>query len=345
MSGNSFSLYIGENYIAFIDAEKKDNVIVLKAASLVQSDLNVYTLDQEADYAKVSGQIKKMLKDAKVSKKNVNVIIPDSQNFSQIVEMPMMTEKELATAIKYHADQFIPIPIEKLSMDLEILHSDKEAKKITVMIVAATNQTVSKMGRIISMTGYSPESIESESSSALRFFANCHDPITQIEPVKKAYVIINFGFSSTSFYLISSPANMPVQIHTIPLGLEIFIKDIKANYNIDSLDIKKLLTTVGFTPNNQTYDFGRLLGPPMSELIMEVEKFITSSKQKISLEVDRLILMGEGADISDFSVKISALTGIKTDYFSPAPYLQKNSVSEFYKNKLNLFIPALGAFY
>src|SRR6185436_4812366 len=81
--------------------------------------------------------LKRLYGNLRIRKKSVNVIIPDSRTYSQIVEMPKLKEKELIAAIRYQADEFIPMAIDETYLDLEILREDKRNHKLLVLIVAS----------------------------------------------------------------------------------------------------------------------------------------------------------------------------------------------------------------
>lgn len=347
MSDAAFALDLGEKYIKIADVEKKKDKYLATSIAYNELKTNIYTTGAIIEYEKIASQLQTLIKDAGIKKKNVNIVIPDGKSYSQILEMPILTEKELISAIKYQADQFIPLPIDKLGLDLQILNEDKINKKLKILLVAAENSIIDKITKIVEMSGLMPEKIENEASSALRliseFFLNKKN-----EQILTLF--INFGYQSTSLYLFNPITNLPLAIYNFALGCNIFTKDIAVNYNLKQEDINQLLETVGFSDqaelgSNQSssYDLSATLSAPFKEFVSELERFITSAKNKFNNNIDNIFIFGEGFKINSFEKKLSNSLGVEVKIFDMYPYLIKNNVTDFIKSDLPLFIPSIGA--
>ena len=108
-------------------------------------------------------QIRKLIGSLKISK-NVSLIIPDALTYSQILTMPFLNEKELISAIKYQADQFIPMPIEE-TIDIEVIEEitgENKKEKSLLLIVAAPKKVIEKVQTTAELAGLNPESVENE---------------------------------------------------------------------------------------------------------------------------------------------------------------------------------------
>lgn len=343
-----FSLDIGERYIKVADVEKKEELYVGKNFSLSENANNVYISGGEKDIELTVSLVKKLVQDAGIKKKNVNIIIPDSQSYTHILEMPTLTEKELLSAIKYQADQFIPTPIDKLGLDMEILNEDRKNKKLTILLIASPTQTIEKITNLVESVGLLPEVIENETSASLRLISDIYSLLkSKNDPA--ATIFINFGFSSTSLYLVNqfklpdgSFIPLPVQIHNFALGSSIFIRDIKANFNMAESEIKKMLETIGFSDQSSAYNVVKALSSPYNEFLTEIERFIISVKNKFGVVVNKIFLFGEGAKTKFLDKKLSNSLGLEVRLLDLYPRFVKSNVIEAIKNDLSLFIPAIG---
>ena len=195
MSQNYFSLDIGEQYIKLVDSEDKKKILNLKSAALSEIPFNLYTVTSQDFDMKASDMIRKLVVDAKISKNDVRITIPDTQSYTRIFEMPLLTDKELISAIRYQADQFIPIPIDKVSLDLHIISKNKELNKSVILLVAAPQSVIDHVVKITEDAGLIPINIQNEASSLLSLFSRLHD--AQKQPPTGATLYINFGNSST----------------------------------------------------------------------------------------------------------------------------------------------------
>lgn len=346
MSKSALAVDIGERYIKIADVEKKQNkyeASLLASTPIDEVTANLYMAGGVKNLKKSSSLLQNLVSQSGTKKKSANIIIPDGRSFFQIVEMPELTEKELASAIRYQADQFIPLPMEKITIDLEILVEDKKNKKMKVLLVAAENIIIDKVVKMAEMAGLLPDSVENEMSATLRFLS--HLPIDnqrenkEIDPA----IFINFGYHSTSILLYDFASNLPLQLHNFFLGLNIFSKEIQANFNLSHKEINQLLAQQGFSDKETSYNLNEILATALKEFVSEIERFISSVKNRIGLSVNNIFIFGEGFEINSFDKKISLLLGVPVKPFDIYSYLITNKTVESKKDDLFMFIPSIGA--
>jgi type IV pilus assembly protein PilM len=343
MASSFFTIDIGEKYIKVTDSVKKGDLLSIEALAYDLSPANIYNSESEQQNELVSKHIQKLVTDAGIKKKNVNIIIPDSHSYSQILEMPAITEKELLSAIKYQADQFIPIPIDKVNLDIEILSEDKKNKKLLILLVAAPNVVLDKVAGIVESAGFNPVLIENEISASVRGVSFVNQ-----KKVPEGELYINFGSDSTTLYFLSpvtidkKTELIPYQIRNFPLGLTIFSKEIKVNYNLEDKDISNLIATVGLTDAQSAYDLKKILTSAATEFCDEVNKFVLSVKSKMDIPIKKVYVFGEGYKMLGLNEKISASLNLPVSPLSLSESLVHNNVYEFFKNDIPLFIPSLG---
>ena len=146
MADNFFTLDIDEKFTKIVEAKKNGNVLDVTALGITETSNSFYTGNLEKNIEDEVTQIRKLIGSLKISKKNVSLIIPDALTYSQILTMPLLNEKELISAIKYQADQFIPMPIEETNIDIEVIEEitgeNKKEKKVLLLIVAAPKKVI-----------------------------------------------------------------------------------------------------------------------------------------------------------------------------------------------------------
>ena len=96
MAVSPIGIEINENHIRMADAHFRDKIVYLQALGVTDSVNEYYTnIDSEIIIQKQAQAIHKLYSDLKLTTKQVNVVIPDTVSFSQIVDMPILPEKEL----------------------------------------------------------------------------------------------------------------------------------------------------------------------------------------------------------------------------------------------------------
>lgn len=316
------------------------------AGGKIEIDVLAYQADMpsffESDTKKVSADtillIKKVRDNLKLHNKKVDIVIPDGYTYSQIVYMPKLKEKELLSAIKYQADQFIPMPLEETSLDLEILYEDRESNRLLVLIVAAPQDLIERVKKLAEQAGFFPESIENELSAAGRFLTSFYNPPSQVG----ASIFVNLGYSNTSFYFFDNKLRLLTDSHNFPAGLSVFLREAQADINIDLAKAKILLKKIGFAQNSSA-DLNQILQPAVDALCSELKKFVNSVRTKFQVSsISRLFLFNLASEINRIDKKVEACISIPSTIFDPLSLTKRNSVIEPYIKDLSSFIPAIG---
>lgn len=337
MADNSFSLEIGETFTRLADAHVNKNKIELSVLSEGETTPNFFKSEDDKTLELQSDVVSKLYSVSKLKKKNVNVVIPDSFTFSQILEMPKLKEKELLSAIRYQADEFIPMPIEETSLDLEILQENSKTKKLLILIVAAPKKIVTRIEKMLDIAGLNADTLENELTGTGRLVSTFMKPFLKPE---NATVIINLGHSSTSFYLVDNSNLITLMSRNIKMGYELFLKDLTINLNVDEKKAREILKLIGLA-KNASYDFELILSPVVRELSAEIEKFITSSKDRFSLSIDNVYLTGHSHLIQFFDQKLHASLSLPVIYFPLSSFLADNQLSKAYLPDISTYLSVI----
>jgi type IV pilus assembly protein PilM len=340
MSDKPFCLDIGESYLKLADVELKKKSLVARAAGYTEMPFNIFSVTSQEYIAKAAELIQKLVKDSQVKKTDVRVVIPDSQSYTRIFDMPLLTDKELVSAIRYQADQFIPVPIDQVSLDIHVITKDKNANRTNILLVAATHTVVNQIVKMVEDAALIPVNIENETSAVLRLISEINTLTKQKDG--GASVFINLGSTSSSIYLFDMSKNVPLQVHNFAIGYQIFFKDIKANYMLNDDQIRDLIERVGFTKQQSQYNLHELLASPLNEFVSEVQRFILSSKEQSTADVKSVYIFGEGAKFAGISEKVSEMIGLPVSLFNLSQQFEKSNISDFFAQDWPLLIPAVG---
>lgn len=332
------TLNLQENIIRIVKAKNSGGKIDIDLIAF-QSDMPpFFELDTEKIFAEETRLLKKALDILKINKRPVNIVIPDGFTYSQVVYMPRLKEKELLSAIRYQADQFIPMAIEDTSLDLEIIYEDKNSNRLLVLIVAAPQNLIERVQNLADKAGLFPESIENELSATGRFLTNFYNPPSQ----EGGTIFINMGYSYTSLYFFDHKLKLFTDSHSFQAGLSVFLREAQVDINIDLMRAKNLLKSVGFAPDSSV-DLDQILKPAADELCVELQKFINSVRTKFQISsISRLYLLNLASEIHHLDKKIETYISIPTATFDPIPIVKRTTVVEPFIKDLPSFIAAIG---
>lgn len=340
MANSFFCLDIGENLIKIADVKNTLNQLDFQTIGYAEGEMNFYSNETDKNIENQSTRIGKLMSGLKITKKNVNVVIPDSVTYSQILEMPRLNEKELISAIRYQADQFIPMPIDETNIDLEILTENEKENKLLVLMVAAPKKIIDKVQKITEMSGLIPESIENELSASSRFMNAFHKVLYPKN--QDASLIINLAYNSTSLYYFDPQTGLVMQNHTFNIGYALFSKEIQINLNTD---LKKAMDILSLYNGQQTSSVSieTVMLPLLKEFTVEVKRFISLINEKYRTTIKNIHIINDGFRFGYLSKYLQTNLGITADLCNPYALSKKSSLIEANKNSLPLFIPTIGA--
>ena len=339
MADSSFSIDLGEKYTRIVDAQYKNKKFDLAVIGEGQSVSGFFSDDTDKTIELQAEIISKLCRDLKVNKRAVNVVIPDTFCFSQIMEFSRLNQKELLSAVKYQADQFIPLPIDQVVFDLEVLNENVTTKKNIILIIASPKRIVERVEKVIEFAGLIPESLESELSAIVRYFSTA---ALYSEAQPSSYLVVNFGYSTTSLYLVGMPGGIITELRSVKTGFDLFVKELKFNLELPDNKALELLSQIGFE-KNATYDLSTYAGPLLRDLMSEIGKFVILAQEKHGLPVKKVFLCNHDNAVRALDTKISELLGLPVESLLLRDVLVNNPISQSYSTKMSSFVAALSA--
>jgi type IV pilus assembly protein PilM len=287
----------------------------------------------------------------KLGTKYVVASLPEEKSFSQVIQMPKMDEKELMSAVGFEAENYIPLPSEKMYLDFKKIdpivdHLDH----LDVLIVAVEKTIVDSYVSCLKKSGLIPVTLEIETQSIVRTLVKDETSLTPI-------VLIDFGGDSTDFIVFSghsirftSSISVSSQQVTEAISKELGITERQAEH----MKIKYGLSSK--KPAHRSKAVLKTIGPVLSELINEIQKYLEFYSghdfhdhipQKLGKKnnVEKIILSGGGANLKGLDEFLSKKLGIPVEFGDPwinfSDKFKKNIPFELQKKSLS-YVTALG---
>lgn len=145
----------------------------------------------------ISKAIKGILQEARIRTKPVIFSIPDFFTFCTSFDIPRMPEKEIASAVRYNASQYITLPISEVTLDWKIIPgpaNDKTAP-LKVFLVAVPNQVVEEYQKIAAASGLEIYALEAEAFGLARAL---------VKNSKKTVCLMDMGVQSSTVNIIDN---------------------------------------------------------------------------------------------------------------------------------------------
>ena len=197
MKKKPFGLDIGATTIKLVWLESGQGGYAFKSSIIALTPSRGMLSEAPLDEEEMSQTIRKAADDIGIDSKFVNVALAENQVYTKVLEMPVLSEKELRSAIYWEAEQYIPVPLTNITLVWNILKKPEATavnEKMQVLMVGAPTILINKYQRIISSAGFTISSMETEILSAIRSLVSGESFPTSL--------IINIGAVSTSFAII-----------------------------------------------------------------------------------------------------------------------------------------------
>lgn len=169
---DTFSLEVSDSSVKIIKLVKSGknfsvnsfNEIAVKPG-IVESGI----IKNEEDLVEIIKAACKKVRGKKLRTKYVIASLPEEEAFLQVIQMPKMTEDELKSAIVFEAENYIPMPMDKVYFDFQIVEPIIDGlDHLDVLIVAIPKKVADSYVSCIKKAGLIPAVLEIESQATSR---------------------------------------------------------------------------------------------------------------------------------------------------------------------------------
>lgn len=285
-AAQAFGLDIGTTSMKAVSLKKTGEKYEVDFIAVAPANEKLILSESPVDQQKLAGQIRKMLDDAGVKMNLVNISLPENQTYSKIIEMPAISEKELASALKWEMEQYIPLPLDQVRTDYQILaeSANGNTKTITVFIVAAPTTLIDRYEKVLEMASLTPATIETEVISVLRSL------LPQVN-TPEASMIVNLGASMTNIAIVKG--GVLKTVFSVDLGGLAITRAISTDLGISMPEAENYKKAYGLNQEAFEGKIGRALNPILESIAGDIKKAIFSYKEKNQNEdVSQIVLSG-----------------------------------------------------
>ncbi len=164
-SENILGLDIGFETLKLVELKKNGKNVSLIGSAETPLTEKIMEKDRFKNKAAVATMIKEACRKAMpgaISAKKVVTALPETFVFSKTVKMPKMTREEYSKAIIAEAAQYLPIPVEEVYMDFQVLINHPEDSLADVLIVAAPRKLVDDYVELCKLAGMRLTALETK---------------------------------------------------------------------------------------------------------------------------------------------------------------------------------------
>lgn len=331
----TFSLEINEEHTRLGNLNYANGTIELLSLGYDQTAANFFSNPNDSTAAEQAKIIANLHSQLNLQDKRANVILPDSKTYSQLMIMPELKEEELVNSIRLQADEFVPLPIEDVYIDLDIVAKLPD-NKLLILFVAAPKKIVDHISNTITLAGLEPYTLENELSALGRFVAEVY-PFA-----KEPSLIINFGSGGSSIYFINPPFPYFQITRATHIGLDILLRDLSVNMNLKDRQAYEAIQNVGLIPGG-SMNIYPIIYPIINELLTEIEKTMLLAKERYNAQVRNLYLYNLSGQVAGIHEALQNKLNIPAQPLPIGNIIKKNPVSDSFATSISSFISVVAA--
>lgn len=330
-----FGLDIGSTTLKMVEVKKEGGKFRIVAAGLAPTPQPGVSSEAEKDVVAVSSAIKKLHQDARISSKEAMIALPESQVFSRVVELPRMNDNELAQAVPWQAEQFIPLPLEQVNLDWQVVawgNNKKGGEKIKVLLVAAPLPLIQKYVRYVELAGFKVAGIETEIIASTRAL---------ISPDSLPTMLIDFGARTTNLAVVYK--DYVLMTRSIQTAGEAFTRAVATSLSLTPAQAEEYKITYGLGQTQLEGKVRKALAPIFEVVIIEIKKAIAFWKENEEQPVSLVILGGGSANLPEVAPFLTQSLGIEVQIGDPfSRLIQDEQVLGKLRPNAPLFVVAVG---
>ena len=331
-----FGLDIGNNSVKAVQLERRGDTFSLLAAGIAGS-VGGGIMGTDSDLNALAQVVGKLLNDTKITSKDVNLSIPESQAFTRLIKLPYLSDEEVASAISWQAEPYIPIPINEASISHVILerHEPKanEQGAVDVLLVATPKSLIQRYLNLAEMIGLTINGIETELIATAR----------SVSPLGATTVLVDLGMMTTDIAVVKN--KQVVVSRSITTAGETLTRAISTTLSVSPEQAESYKKTYGLDPKQLEGKVKETLAPVFNVIIEEIKKSIQYYKAEVRSDdpITVCIVVGGGSGLAGVIPYLTENLGIEVTIGDPfAPITKDASFAQTLANYGPLYGVAVG---
>ena len=333
--GDFFGLDIGTSAIRVVQlAPSGANKWSLRHYGYVPVDIKTVATDSAEARHRLGEVIMTVVGQSGIKTKNVAIGMPSNKTFVTVVDLPVATEAELKSTIKYQLDQYIPMSIEDAKVDWAPLgQSLHDPSQQEVLITSTANAYAEMWLEMIEDLGFEVIAAEPDSLAMIRSLLPTG--------AQNAQMIVDLGEQSINMAI--TYGGVPRLVRAMPNGLDTLVHAAVQNLNIQEDQARQFILKFGLAPDKLEGQVVHAIENTLDGFASELSKSIQFFQTRYpSLTIDTILLSGYAGTIPQLDQYISSKIGIQAVIADPWQRVNVSSSDQKLASVASEFAVAVG---
>jgi type IV pilus assembly protein PilM len=265
------------------------------------------------DGAAVADAIRRVFENKAFKTKEVAASLSGNAVIVKKINLPVMTEAELAESIYWEAEQYIPFDIQDVNLDYQILNAGvgaESAGTMDVLLVAAKKEKIADYTGVISQAGRVPVVVDVDAFA----LQNAYEMNYGLEP-DAVVVLLNAGASAININILTGDQSLFTR--DISIGGNAYTEAVQKELNLpfDSAEQAKRGEAV---EGVNAEDVTPVLHAMTENVLLEIQKTFDFFKATATSDrIDKIVLSGGASRVDGFAVALQERFSTAVESFDP----------------------------
>lgn len=267
-----------------------------------------------------------------ITTKRVAIAIPAYRTFTRSLRLPKLNPKQLDEAVELEAEQYIPLPLEELYLDYEVVGEiDGETE---LFAVASPRNIVDSYLDLARVLGLEAVLIEPTLGSLGRLFSL--DSQSDIPAI-----IINLGSVSSDISIFD---RQMVVTGTVQGGGEDFTRSIQDKLGVSFKEAAVIKTRYGLSVSKKQTEVKAALEPILKEIVKEIRRMVRYYTERYGSKrpIEQVITMGGGANMPGLDEYLTEALHLAVRHSDPWQYLDSRGLQPPHASDRPMYSTAAG---
>ncbi|HET7060228.1 MAG TPA: type IV pilus assembly protein PilM [Candidatus Saccharimonadales bacterium] len=246
-----------------------------------------------------------------ITTRRVAIAIPAYRTFTRSLRLPKLKPKELSEAVQLEAEQYIPLPLEELYLDYDVIGQIGDSMEL--FAVATPRNIVDSYLDLAQILGLETVLIEPTLSSLGRLFSldSQHDIPA---------IIINLGSVSSDISIFDGRILIT---GTVQGGGEDFTRSIKEKLDVSLQEAALIKTRYGLGVSKKQVAIKEALEPILQEIVKEIRRMVRYYSERYGLKrpIEQVVTLGGGANMPGLDEYLTETLHLAVRHSEPWQYL------------------------
>ena len=255
----------------------------------------------------VVSSIKLLLSDMKLKQRLVATSLPEDEVVSRLVRLPPLKDDEIKEALRFEAETFVPFPLDKVSIDYEVVERD-EAGRLMVFAIAAKNDIIQRYVSLFKTLNLNLVALESPAVAMRRTLGIS---VSASESV----MVVDMGEKYSDIVIVHN--NNVLFTRAMSVGGESLTRAISVNLGLDMASAEEYKKAYGMKEIELEGKIKAALLPVFSAMAEEIRRAMVAYREEWSRSITLLVLSGGGAHVPGLAEEMIKVLGVEVQVIQP----------------------------